>query len=197
LKKKTLLANLFFSEIISSISDIKFSLDGLHIISRDYLTLKVWDLAMENKPIKTIRIHDYLRPKLCDLYENDCIFDKFECAVSGDGKYYLTGSYNNYLFLYDWANNEVAYLEASKILPKTKKATLQKNKKKGGSQTEEMNPESVDFSKKILHTAWHPREHIIAISASNNLFLYSALGPDTQMISDSGGHDGRAVADKA
>jgi serine/threonine-protein phosphatase 2A regulatory subunit B len=76
----------FFSEIISSISDIKFSSDGKYIISRDYMTLKIWDLAMERKPVKTINIHDHLRSKLCDLYENDCIFDKFECATNHDGK---------------------------------------------------------------------------------------------------------------
>jgi serine/threonine-protein phosphatase 2A regulatory subunit B len=77
----------FFSEIISSISDVKFSRDGRYILSRDYLTLKIWDMNMENKPVKTINIHDHLRQKLCDLYENDCIFDKFECTFSGDGRY--------------------------------------------------------------------------------------------------------------
>jgi serine/threonine-protein phosphatase 2A regulatory subunit B len=76
----------FFSEIISSISDVKFSSDGRHILSRDYLTLKIWDVNMETRPVKTINIHDHLRGKLCDLYENDCIFDKFECIWSGDAK---------------------------------------------------------------------------------------------------------------
>ncbi len=45
----------FFSEIIASISDIKFSKDGRFILSRDYLTLKLWDLRVENRPYKTIR----------------------------------------------------------------------------------------------------------------------------------------------
>ena len=31
----------FFTEIIASISDIKFAKDGRHILSRDYMTLKV------------------------------------------------------------------------------------------------------------------------------------------------------------
>ncbi len=35
----------FFSEIISSISDIKFSADGRYIISRDYMTIKLWDMV--------------------------------------------------------------------------------------------------------------------------------------------------------
>jgi hypothetical protein len=34
-------------------------------------------------------------PQLCDLYENDCIFDKFDCCVSGDGTRLATGSYSN------------------------------------------------------------------------------------------------------
>lgn len=77
----------FFSEIISSISDVKFSHDGRYILSRDYLSLKIWDVNMESRPVKTIPIHDHLRGKLCDLYENDCIFDKFECVWGGDDKY--------------------------------------------------------------------------------------------------------------
>jgi serine/threonine-protein phosphatase 2A regulatory subunit B len=76
----------FFSEIISSISDVKFSQDGRYILSRDYLGLKIWDINMDSKPVQTIQIHDILRNRLCDLYENDCIFDKFECNFSADGK---------------------------------------------------------------------------------------------------------------
>jgi len=77
----------FFSEIISSISDVKFSHDGRYILARDYLSLRIWDVNMESRPLKTIQIHDHLRGKLCDLYENDCIFDKFECTWSGDDKW--------------------------------------------------------------------------------------------------------------
>ena len=101
----------FFSEIISSIADVKFSPDGRYFLSRDYVSikvgaclmhsphravrkqaiyilfsfLKVWDINMESRPVQTLNVHDYLRPKLCDLYENDCIFDKFEASWSGDG----------------------------------------------------------------------------------------------------------------
>jgi hypothetical protein len=34
----------FFSEIISSISDVKFSHNGRYMVTRDYLSVKVWDL---------------------------------------------------------------------------------------------------------------------------------------------------------
>ncbi|VDP99349.1 unnamed protein product, partial [Trichobilharzia regenti] len=72
----------FFSEIINNISDLNFSHSGRYILSRDYLTLKVWDLNMPRQPVETYLVHDYFRTKLCALYENDCIFDKFECQWS-------------------------------------------------------------------------------------------------------------------
>ena len=46
----------FFSEIIASISDIKFSPDGRYIIARDFLTLKVWDVNMDSRPVQTINV---------------------------------------------------------------------------------------------------------------------------------------------
>lgn len=46
----------FFSEIISSISDVKFSHSGRCIMTRDYLTVKVWDLNMENRPVETYQV---------------------------------------------------------------------------------------------------------------------------------------------
>lgn len=36
-----------------------------------------------------------LTVQLCDLYENDSIFDKFECCLSGDGSRVSTGSYRS------------------------------------------------------------------------------------------------------
>lgn len=38
----------FFTEIIASISDIKFSKDGRYILSRDYMTLKVWIILLSH-----------------------------------------------------------------------------------------------------------------------------------------------------
>lgn len=50
----------FFSEIISSISDVKFSHNGRYLMTRDYLTVKVWDLQMENKPLETYQVSFHL-----------------------------------------------------------------------------------------------------------------------------------------
>ncbi|TDH13288.1 hypothetical protein EPR50_G00056540 [Perca flavescens] len=86
----------FFSEIISSISDVKFSHSGRYMMTRDYLSVKIWDLNMESRPVETYQVHEYLRSKLCSLYENDCIFDKFECCWNGNDSVVMTGSYNNF-----------------------------------------------------------------------------------------------------
>jgi len=77
----------FFSEIIASISDVKFSHNGRYMLSRDYLTVKVWDINMESKPVETYPVHEHLRSRLCSLYENDSIFDKFECGWNGTDTY--------------------------------------------------------------------------------------------------------------
>jgi len=167
----------FFSEIISSISDVKFSKDGRYILSRDYLTLKIWDINMENKPVKTINIHDHLRNKLCDLYENDCIFDKFECTFSGDGNNVLTGSYNNYFHIYDREGKSDIALQADKSAFKAKRIGPAKNKmslaRAKNSKKDDVNIDNVDyFNKKILHASWHPNENTIACGAANNLFMF-------------------------
>jgi len=184
----------FFSEIISSISDVRFSYDGRYILSRDYLTVKIWDINMERQPVKTIPIHEHLRPRLCDTYENDSIFDKFEVVFSGDAKNVMTGSYNNNFMIYpsDPDKEVEVVLQADKSAFKAKKVGVPTpinsstspttaNGKKDGSRAgspgtgpgqrmrKETDADQIDFNKKILHMSWHPFEDSIAIAATNNV----------------------------
>lgn len=200
----------FFSEIISSISDVKLSNSGRYLISRDYLSIKVWDLHMESKPIETYpvsvcvckstrvqwhivfvkcsmfyfvqfffptQVHEYLRSKLCSLYENDCIFDKFECCWNGDDTQIMTGSYNNFFRVFDRnrrTQNEIT-LEASRDIIKPKTVLKPRKVCTGGKRKkDEISVDCLDFNKKILHTAWHPQENIIAVAATNNLFIFQS-----------------------
>lgn len=41
----------FFTEIITSISDLKFTKDGTKLLARDFLTTKIWDLKMPKNPL--------------------------------------------------------------------------------------------------------------------------------------------------
>lgn len=165
----------FFSEIISSISDVKFSHNGRYMVTRDYLSVKVWDLQMDSKPIETFQVHEYLRSKLCSLYENDCIFDKFECAWSGNDRHIMTGSYNNFFRMFDRETRRDVTLEACRDNMKPK--TVLKPRKvcsSGKRKKEEISVDCLDFNRKILHTAWHPQENILAIAATNNLYIFQS-----------------------
>lgn len=152
---------------------------------------------MERQPVKTIPIHEHLRPRLCDTYENDSIFDKFEVVFSGDAKNVMTGSYNNNFMIYpsDPDKEVEVVLQADKSAFKAKKVGVPtpinsstsptSNGKKGGSRSaspgaqrmrKETDADQIDFNKKILHMSWHPFEDSIAIAATNNVSCYNAYG---------------------
>lgn len=136
----------FFTEITLSILDVKFSPDGRYIVLRDYMTVKIWDLAMELKPVKTINVHEHLRDRLCDTYENDAIFDKFEVQFSGDNKSVMTGSYNNNFMIYP---NAVSSQDNHKLVAEPKDIQLfsfkSSHKKKSlDDDDDELDDEDVD-----------------------------------------------------
>lgn len=171
----------FFSEIIASISDISFSKDGRYILSRDYMTLKLWDLNKESAPVATYNTHEHLRARLCDLYENDSIFDKFDCCINGKGDAIATGSYNNLFRVFDTWNGVDLTLEASRdpmrkrlqAPSKSNRFAIRKNGagKRGNVDSTEA---GTDYASKLLHLAWHPEANVIAAAASNSLYMYCA-----------------------
>ena len=64
----------FFTEIISSISDLKFSRDGRQLLTRDYMTLKLWDVRKESGPVAVHNVHEGLRSRVrhCSLTQCLC-----------------------------------------------------------------------------------------------------------------------------
>lgn len=95
----------FFSEMISSVTDLQISSCGRHLATRDFMSVKLWDLRAPSKrmgnPVCSIPVHDHIKPLLTTLYEADAIFDKFLMALSPDGGKVLTGSYNNSFSVFD------------------------------------------------------------------------------------------------
>ena len=163
--------------------------------------------------MKTIPIHEHLRPRLCDTYENDSIFDKFEVVFSGDAKNVMTGSYNNNFMIYpsDPEKETEVVLQADKSAFKAKKigvptpinsstspANGSGNKKgssragspaaglggQGGRMRKETDADQIDFNKKILHMSWHPFEDSIAIAATNNVSSMSTLLETSRSIAN-------------
>jgi len=178
----------FFSEIISSVSDVKFSRCGRYLASRDYMTVKLWDVNMESAPVATYKVHEPLRAKLCDLYENDCIFDKFEVTMGGDTNHVATGSYGSFFRVFGSFDNKEYLLESSRD-PERKRALQAKanagggggrfgvRKKEAKKATDLESLTQGDFNHKLLHLAWHPQANVVACAASNSLYLLCTTNP--------------------
>ena len=77
----------FFSDIVSSVSRGKFSQvpDDPYLFSRDYLAIHIWDIRNSKTPIRSLNVNDYLEKRLCEVYESEAIFDKFDMQISANG----------------------------------------------------------------------------------------------------------------
>lgn len=181
----------FFSEIISNINDVKFiGSDGNLLLSRDYMTLKVWDIRYEAEPLYVHPVHDSVRQKLARLYESDAIFDRFDCCASGDGSMLATGTYSNYFRVTPIEPSAESILLESSRDPMQKRMsqpskfpnrivgfgrTIPRSSSKNSlSRRNSFKPEPAitDFNCKIQHMAWHPCAPIIATAAQNSLYIY-------------------------
>ncbi|XP_072982823.1 serine/threonine protein phosphatase 2A 55 kDa regulatory subunit B beta isoform-like isoform X2 [Typha latifolia] len=149
----------------------------------------LWDLHMERSPVATFKIHEYLRPKLSELYNSDSIFDKFGCCISNDGHHFATGSYSNTLkvFSHNGGHDDAITLEASRTSnrrshpsfhPKvtgllTSFARL--NRRGHENPSSDGNDDiSCDLDSKLIHLAWHPTTNFIACAAKGSLYMYHA-----------------------
>ncbi|KPA84715.1 hypothetical protein ABB37_01217 [Leptomonas pyrrhocoris] len=82
-----------YDEILCSISDASF-LGPDHVVTRDYLSLKLWDLRKPDQPCAMMPVMNYVSKYLDSLYENDSIFDRFPVAVDDVSGTVVTGLYD-------------------------------------------------------------------------------------------------------
>lgn len=156
----------FFTDIVNSISEATYSKNGRYIFSRDFLSVKVWDVNMTNKPVSVIPIFEPLKSKLCELYENESIFDKFSIQSSPDSNYFITGNFNSTFHLIDRNGDNNLQFE----LNFNKKTMI----KQIPPKYFETLTQSYDFTKKVLRTAFHPTQQMLGIACLNCLYIYSA-----------------------
>ncbi|XP_012698698.1 serine/threonine protein phosphatase 2A 55 kDa regulatory subunit B beta isoform isoform X2 [Setaria italica] len=177
----------FFTEIISCTTDLKFTGEGRCLLTRDYMNLKLWDLRVETSPIATYKVHEFLRPKLSELYTEDYIFDRFSCCASKDGSYFATGSYSNTfkVFSRTAAQTSGTTLEAStnpyrvQSHAPTKIPVLFSSFSLGVGRKGQDGPRSdgkeempCNMASRVTHIAWHPMENFIVCAANNSLYMY-------------------------
>ncbi|KAL9680527.1 hypothetical protein QQ045_018407 [Rhodiola kirilowii] len=170
-------------EIASSIADIKFKNDARHMITRDYMSLKLWDINMNSGPIATYMVHENMRYQIKELYDRRLLIDKFECCLSGNGLCAATGSYSYLFKLFDLSpgSTEARTLQASRTpqrinVQEASPWSIQAVERCGLSASHGLDDNGCYYydTMKLLNLAWHPCQNLIACAAADSLFLYQA-----------------------
>jgi serine/threonine-protein phosphatase 2A regulatory subunit B len=137
----------------------------------------LWDVRNTKSPVKTYNVTDYLEKKLCEVYESETIFDKFDMNLSPDSNLIVTGAYNSNLHVLDLKNQTNTTIEVKYMEKRGKNVGFMrpyKGKRVQGIMTNANGePVKVDMNSKILKGAWHPKDNTFAVSKNNSLFIYS------------------------
>lgn len=94
----------------------------------------------------------------------------------------MTGAYNSFFRMFDRETGRGVTLEAWRESSKPRAVLRTRRVYTSGKRRRgDVGVDSLDFTKKILHMAWHPSENIIAIAATNNLYIFQdRVNPETQ-----------------
>lgn len=183
-----------FTELVENITSAKFSPDGKFVVCRDFMNIIVWDVNMPSEPLRRFPVHEYLMPKLCDLFDSDCIYDRFDFCMNPTGSQIMAGSYGNNMFIYDTINCTMQPFEANRAALKKRqirgeiitqsyplgKPTESNTKSRDNLSTNTLNGfpslDSFCTDRKVMNAAWHPTENTLAVGATNMLYIFSQNG---------------------
>jgi len=85
----------------------------------------------------------------------------------------LTGSYNNHFRLFDRDTQRDVTFEASRHISKPKHPLKPQRVSHGNKRKKnEVSVDVLDFSRKVLHAAWHPNDSVFAVAATNSLYIF-------------------------
>jgi len=85
----------------------------------------------------------------------------------------LTGSYNNHFRLFDRETLRDVTFEASRHVSKPKQPLKPRRVSHGNKRKkDEVSVDMLDFSRKVLHSAWHPTDNVFALAATNSLYIF-------------------------
>eukprot|EP01006_Ploeotia_vitrea_P030418 TRINITY_DN62852_c0_g1_i1.p1 TRINITY_DN62852_c0_g1~~TRINITY_DN62852_c0_g1_i1.p1 ORF type:complete len:598 (+),score=66.44 TRINITY_DN62852_c0_g1_i1:343-2136(+) len=167
------------NHFLASVTDMSFHPNGRTLCTRDYLTLKIWDLANTSQPVKTIPVQSGLTPHLMDLYDNDCIFDRFEANYMADGRHLVTGTYKYEALIVDseTGNHNVLCRGRKKKTSGLGAARKYRygtgrNSPAQSSPSKENAYEDTDFMKKSLNAAVHPHATTVAVGNGMEAVVY-------------------------
>lgn len=138
------------------------------------MAVHIWDVRNNKAPVRSFNVTDYLEKKLCEVYESETIFDKFDLQVSPDSTQILTGAYNSNAHVIDINTGQNCTIDV-KFMEKRGKGVGNFRSYRGKRMT---NPNNLpipqlDMKRKIQLCAWHPKENTFAVAKHNLLFIYT------------------------
>ena len=158
--------NVYLSSILAGISSVKYSTNGIHVIARDYLNVRIWDTRKSDLPINTHPVHSNIEPRLNELYEHDYVFDRFDVVTNPSGSAIFTGSYRSEFVQFNQNSSSRLY-----TTDMSETAVPLDDPNGAGAAVRPDAYEDHDFLSKTLQLDCHPTEDLLAVGCGHELFL--------------------------
>lgn len=183
-----------FKKWLNCVSSASFVSDPNLLFSRDYLSVKMWDLRAAHasynssigsgnrRPVFSAQVTDYMERNLGRLLENDSLDDRFFMDISPDSKYIATGGYDRSGHVMDInaSSNQVIKTRfgADRGTPAGLLKIYDKQKKPIGNNQKSSDVVSIDLNKRVNLGCWSPNannqgKHTLALVFRNCIYLYN------------------------
>jgi serine/threonine-protein phosphatase 2A regulatory subunit B len=180
-----------FANSLLSVHDLTFSLSNSYTFAtRHFLSVNLWDLRKQNEPSGKFLIYEPVINKLSYLYQNNYLNDKFSLSNDANGKYLLTGGYNNMFHIIDIEqrlNTQIVIDDTNEKLMNTN--VIRKINSKGSCFYKKDDPSlnNLNFDKKILHQAYSPVDNFALMTVYNCIYSYYGCTPRRDSVSSQNG----------
>jgi len=187
-----------FANALLGVHDINMSLSNSYAIAtRHYLSVNLWDIRKQNEPSTKFLVYEPVINKLSYLYQNNYLNDKFSLSTDKDGKYILTGGYNNMFHVLDIdqrLNTQIVIDDTNEKLMNTN--VIRKINSKGSCFYKKDDPtvNNINFDKKILHQSYSPVDNHALLIVYNCIYTY--VGSITKKENTSSSSANASAADK-
>lgn len=170
------LSKTIFANQLLSVHDINFKLSNEYLLAtRHYLSINLWDQRKNNEPLFKFMLYEPIINKLSYLYQNEYFKDRFTLSNDAEGKFILTGGYNNMFHVIDVEQK----LNSQIVLDDSNEKTLNTNiirkvNSKGSCfyKKEEPDMSNFNFDKKITSVALSPVENFSMLACLNCIYTY-------------------------
>jgi serine/threonine-protein phosphatase 2A regulatory subunit B len=165
-----------FANALLSVHDINMGMSNSYTFAtRHYLSINLWDIRKQTEPTTKFLTYEPIINKLSYLYQNNYLEDKFSLSVDREGKYLLTGGYNNMFHVIDIEqrlNTQICIDESSEKIMNTN--VIRKINSKGSCfyKKDDASLNNINFDRKILHQAYSPIDNYSLLIVYNCIYSY-------------------------